>query len=427
MKKIPPSEKNRKQLEELLRKGIEGENLLGAVLEKGMQIIMQEMLESEVTEFLQRGHYERRGNEELRGYRNGYEQRKIRTAEGKIPIELPQVRESVEPFRSKLNEFFRGNTDCLEKLAAEMYARGLSTRDIEDAMIEATGDMILSKTSVSKVTDILWEDFERFQQRDLSRYAVEYLFLDGIYESVRKLAGIKEAILVAWGIQRDGKKVLLSLQLGNKESYDSWLEMLRDMVKRGLRIPVSVTSDGAPGAIKAIEAIFPRSLRIRCWVHRMKNFSSKVPPVIWPELKAELYQIRDASSYDQGKRMAERFMQRYKKTYPTLVSAVSDDLEAVLSHLKLPIRHRKSVRTTNLIERSFVEERRRTKVIPGFWTEQSCLKLVFSVLIRASKRWNQITMQDMELKQIDTLRKELKIDIERTMSLKIKKKKAVNA
>jgi transposase-like protein len=356
MKKIPPSEKNRKQLEELLRKGIEGENLLGAVLEKGMQIIMQEMLESEVTEFLQRGHYERRGNEELRGYRNGYEQRKIRTAEGKIPIELPQVRESVEPFRSKLNEFFRGNTDCLEKLAAEMYARGLSTRDIEDAMIEATGDMILSKTSVSKVTDILWEDFERFQQRDLSRYAVEYLFLDGIYESVRKLAGIKEAILVAWGIQRDGKKVLLSLQLGNKESYDSWLEMLRDMVKRGLRIPVSVTSDGAPGAIKAIEAIFPRSLRIRCWVHRMKNFSSKVPPVIWPELKAELYQIRDASSYDQGKRMAERFMQRYKKTYPTLVSAVSDDLEAVLSHLKLPIRHRKSVRTTNLIERSFVEK-----------------------------------------------------------------------
>lgn len=247
MEKIPPSEKNRKQLEQLLSKGVEGENLLTAVLQKGMQIVMQEMLESEVTEFLQRGHYERSGSEELRGYRNGYEQRKIKTAEGKIPIEVSQVRESVEPFRSKLNEFFRGNTECLEKLAAEMYARGLSTRDIEDAMIEATGDMILSKASVSRVTDILWEEFERFQQRDLSEYGVEYLFLDGIYESVRKLAGIKEAILVAWGIQRDGKKVLLSLQLGNKESYDSWLEMLRDMVKRGLRIPVSITSDGAPG------------------------------------------------------------------------------------------------------------------------------------------------------------------------------------
>lgn len=159
----------------------------------------------------------------------------------------------------------------------------------------------------------------------------------------------------------------------------------------------------------------------------MKNFSSKVPPVVWPELKAELYQVRDASSYDQGKRMAESFIQRYKKTYPTLVSAVSDDLEALLSHLKLPIRHRKSVRTTNLIERRFVEERRRTKVIPGFWTEQSCLKLVFSVLIRASNRWNQITMQDMELKQIDALRKELKIDAEHSRSLNTKKRKAVNA
>jgi transposase-like protein len=427
MKKIPPSEKNRKQLEEILREGIAGENILTTVLQKGMQIIMQEMLEAEVTEFLQRGHYERRGNNDFRGYRNGYERRKIKTAEGEIAIELPQIRQNVEPFRSKLREFFRGNTECLEKLAAEMYARGLSTRDIEDAMIEATGDMILSKASVSKLTKILWEDYERFQKRDLSGYDIEYLFLDGIYESVRKLAGIKEAILVAWGIQRNGEKVLLSLQLGNKESYDSWLEMLRDMVKRGLRIPVSITSDGAPGAIKAIEAIFPRSLRIRCWVHRMKNFSSKVPPVVWPELKAELYQIRDASSYDQGKELAERFIQKYKKTYPTLVGAVSDDLEALLSHLKLPIRHRKSVRTTNLIERSFVEERRRTKIIPGFWTEQSCLKLVFSILIRASKRWNQITMQDMELKQIDALRKELGIDSDKKRSLSTKKRKAVNA
>lgn len=351
MKKIPPSQKNRKQLEELLSNGVAGENLLTAVMQKGMQIIIQEMLESEATEFLQREHYERRGTEELRGYRNGYEPLKIRTAEGKIPVEVPQIRESLEPFRSKLKEFFRGNTECLEKLAAEMYARGLSTRDIEDALVEATGDMILSKTSVSRVTDLLWEDFELFQHRDLSGYRVEYLFLDGIYESVRRLAGIKEAILVAWGLQRDGRKVLLSLRLGNKESYDSWLEMLRDMVNRGLRIPVSITSDGAPGAIKAIDAIFPRSLRIRCWVHRMKNFSSKVPPVVWPEVKAELHQIRDASSYDQGKKLAEGFIQRYKKTYPTLISAVSEDLEALLAHLKLPIRHRKSVRTTNLIER----------------------------------------------------------------------------
>lgn len=427
MKRIPPSEKNRKEMEKILREGVSGENLLTAVIQKGVQIIIHEMLESEVTEYLQRGHYERRGDKEFRGYRNGYESRQIRMAEGKLPIEVPQVRGSAEPYRSKLAEFLRGNTECLQKLAAEMYARGLSTRDIEDAMIEATGDMVISKASVTRVAKILWEDYERFQKRDLSRYEIEYMFLDGIYESVRRLAGVKEAILVAWGIQRNGEKVLLSMRLGNKESYDSWLEMLRDMVKRGLRTPLSITSDGAPGVIKAIEAIYPRSLRIRCWVHRMKNFSSKVPAVMWPEVKAELYQIRDASSYEHGKELSEKFIQKYKDIYPTLVGAFMEDEEALLSHLKLPIRHRKSVRTTNLIERSFVEERRRTKVIPGFWTEKSCLKLVFSILIRASKRWNRIMMEDIELKQIDMLRRELGIDPGHKDSMNKRKRKVANA
>jgi len=222
MKKIPPSERIRKGIDELL-KGGDTDNLLGRVLHEGMRLIVQEMFEAEATDFLERGHYERHGGREFRGYRNGYEPRKLKTAEGVLEVDLPQVRDTVEPFVSKLRGFLRGNTACLEKLAAEMYARGLSVRDIEDALIEGTGDMVLSKSCVSKVTDILWEDYERFRQRDLSGYEIEYLFLDAVYESVRKLAGIKEAILAAWGIQRDGRKVLLSLGLGNKESYDSWL------------------------------------------------------------------------------------------------------------------------------------------------------------------------------------------------------------
>ena len=426
MKKIPPSERIRKEIEELWQEGTT-EDLLGRLLQKGAKLIAQQMLEAEATDFLERGHYERRSNGQLRGYRNGYEPRKIRTAEGVCEVELPQVRDTVEPFVSKLKVFLRGNTGCLEKLAAEMYARGLSVRDIEDALIEGTGDMVLSKSCVSKVTDILWEDYERFRQRDLSGQEIEYLFLDAVYESVRKLAGIKEAILAAWGIRRDGRKVLLSLGLGNKESYDSWLEFLRDMVGRGLRVPVSINSDGAPGAVKAVEVMFPKSLRLRCWVHRMKNLSEKVPPVQWPELKAEIVEVRDASSYKQGKKLAEGFIERYKKTYPSLICCFSDDLEAILGHLKLPVRHRKSVRTTNLIERSFEEERRRTKVIPGFFTEQSCLKLVFSVLIRASKRWRRIVMDEMELKQIDTLRKELELDVSVQPAARKQEKEIMNA
>jgi len=251
--------------------------------------------------------------------------------------------------------------------------------------------------------------------------------LDAVYENVRKLAGIKEAILAAWGIQRDGRKVLLAPGLGNKESYDNWLEFLRDMVGRGLRVPLAINSDGAPGMIKAIEVMFPKSLRLRCWVHRMKNMSQKVPPVMWPDLKAEILEVRDASSYKQGKKLAESFIERNKRTYPSLTSCFSEDLEAILGHLRLPVRHRRSVRTTNLIERTFEEERRRTKIIPGFFTEQSCLKLVFSVLIRASKRWRRIVMDEMELKQIDALRKELGLDASAQPTARKHMKEAINA
>jgi transposase-like protein len=158
----------------------------------------------------------------------------------------------------------------------------------------------------------------------------------------------------------------------------------------------------------------------------MQNLAGKVPPVLWPELKAEIVAIRDASSYEQGKTAAEQFIARYRREYPALVACFTEDLEAILAQLKLPVRHRKSVRTTNLIERSFGEERRRTKVIPGFFTEQSCLKLVFSVLIHAAKRWQRITMGEIELKRIDSLRKQLWLDEVKKPTLK-KAKEVVSA
>ena len=408
MKKIPASERMRKELEALLEGVNSKEFLLSEILRKGATIILQELLEQEVTEFLGRGHYERQKGEHT-GYRNGYEPFNIKTAEGKVCVYKPQVRNTEKPFCSKLAAFFRNNSHVLEKLALEMYARGLSTRDIEDALIEATGDMILSKTAVSNVTEILSKEFEEFQNRDLSQFEIEYLFLDAIYETLRARFGITEAVLCAWGISRDGQKVLLHLALGNKESYEDWLSFLRDMVKRGLRTPTTVTTDGAPGLIKAVEAVFPKSLRIRCWYHRMQNFCSKVPEEIWPEIKAEIMSIRDAAGYEQGKQMAYEFIEKHKDKFPSLVRAFKEDLDALLNHLRLPFRHRRYVRTTNLVERSFEEERRRTKIIPCFLTEKSALKLVFSVLIRAAKRWRKVSFTKIELNCLDKLKEELGI------------------
>lgn len=148
----------------------------------------------------------------------------------------------------------------MEKLAIEMYLGGLSTRDIEDTFLDATGDRILSRSSVSRITNILWQEYENFINRDLSKYEVIYLIIDGVYEAVRPYIQSNEAILVAYGITIEGRKILLHMELGNKESYDFCKEFLRNMVKRGLNLPLGITSDGAPGAIKAIEEIFAKSL-----------------------------------------------------------------------------------------------------------------------------------------------------------------------
>lgn len=408
MRRIPASQKMRKELEELLE-GVSSRGfLLSELMRKGAGIILQELLEEEVSEFLGRGHYERQKGGKG-GYRNGYEPFNINSAEGKIRVYKPQVRDTDRAFSSKLAGFFRNNCEVLEKLAIEMYARGLSTRDIEDALAEATGDTILSKTAVSNVTEVLYKEFEVFQERDLSRYEIEYLFLDAIYETLRARFKVKEAVLCAWGITRDGEKVLLHLALGNKESYEDWLSFLRDMVRRGLRTPTTVTTDGAPGVIKAVEAVFPKSLRIRCWYHRMKNLSSKVPEEVWPEIKAEIMAIRDAAGYEQGKQLAYEFIEKYREKFPSLVRAFEEDLDALLNHLRLPFRHRKHVRTTNLVERSFEEERRRTKVISSFLTEKAALKLVFSVLIRAARRWRRVSFTKTELNRLVRLREELGI------------------
>jgi putative transposase len=130
---------------------------------------------------------------------------------------------------------------------------------------------------VSQISEVLWADYEAFAERDLSGFEVEYLFLDAVYESLREQGGLKEGVLVAWAICSDGCKVLLHLTLGNKESYANWLDFLRGMVRRGLRAPVQTTTDGSPGVIRAVEEVFPHSLRQRCLAHKTRNVLDKVP------------------------------------------------------------------------------------------------------------------------------------------------------
>jgi len=410
MRRVAPSVVAREQLQRLLGGGVDHEqNIVSALVETVTRLVVQELLEGEQGDFLGgRGRYQRRGEEQL-GLRNGYERGRLRTAEGFVDVAVPQVRGAGEPFRSSLMGFLDGNSEVLESLVNEMYARGLSTRDVEDAFRDATGELLISRSKVSEITDRLWEDYQAFIARDLSELEVEYLFVDAVFEALRR-HGAKEALLVAWCIDSDGRKHLLHLAVGNKESEACWTEFFRTMLARGLRMPTTITSDGAPGLVKAIEVCFPASIRIRCWFHRLANIRAKLPDESASEVMAHLYAVRDAPTLDAARAAADRLINTFDRAFPAAVACFRDDLDALLAIHRVPVRHRIRVRTTNLAERSFVEERRRTKVIGRFGDERSAMKLVFATMIRAAERWCRVSISDLERHQLKLLRADLGID-----------------
>lgn len=411
MTSIPPTERICEAISEFLTKGIsDSGDVTNTLFLLGAQRLIQELLEQEATDYLGRERYER--SDEKKGLRNGYKERGLKSAEGPIPVFLPQLRDTEETYSSRLWRFVKGNSDVFRYLVAEMYARGLSTRDIEATFTDEHGNCLISKSAVSEVTETLWEEYEAFTKRDLSGFEVAYIFLDAVFEPMRMFKGPKEGILCAWAILVSGEKVLLHMDLGNKESYECWLEFLRNMTSRGLNVPVSITTDGAPGLTKAVDEIWPQSLRIRCWVHKMGNILDKIPESHKSDVKAFLTAVRDAPDYESGCQRAKELVDKHKKDFPRAMNSFEDDLEASLAHLQLPAVHRKYVRTTNLIERSFGEEKRRSKVIPRFFDEKSALKLAFATLWRTSQRWRKVRFSEIEQKHVLELRKKLGLIIE---------------
>lgn len=404
-----------------LMEQIRSANPAGSWMKQAAQLIVEQMLNAEVDERLGRAPHQRLDAQQA-GYRNGYKTRQLKTAEGRLEIQLPQVRDHPDgTYRSEIWQKLGQHSPALLKLACEMYARGLSTRDIEDLLSElcqSQGDSeqtLLSKSGVSRVTQALWEEYEAFTKRDLSGFDVVYLFCDAVYESIRQQAGVGQAILVSWGVCSDGSKQLLHMSLGNKESGDAWLEHFRSLVGRNLPTPLTVTTDGAPGLIKAVEAMWPEAERVRCWFHKMQNVLDKLPEEEREPAKRLLQDVRDAPDHETGSVRAASFVEAYEKKFPSAAACFAEDLDATLAHLKLPSLHQKMVRTTNLCERSFVEERRRTKVIPRFFDEKGCLKLVFATLWRASQRWRRVRFTPLERRQLESY-----IRVRRTMGIKIR-------
>jgi transposase-like protein len=384
-----------------------GELSLSQIVQAGAAMMLQHAVEVEVADFLGRPYYCNDPSTTVqRGRRNGYENHTVLTGEGPVQIQVPQVRdlpEGSERFTSKVLDAYASRTETLDELVTRMYVLGMSTRDIETAFSDVLSGSRVSRSTVSRITERLAEDLEAFRKRNLSEEDILYLFLDGTYVKYRVESERKEPVLTAYGISDTGRKVLLHVGPGHRESYENWKAFLQEMVRRGLKTPLLTVTDGNPGVLRAVEEVFPLGLRQRCQKHKMNNILGKAPKEAWAMLKKEILKAFHAENYEEGLKIGREVIQRFKDRFPSAMACLQEDLLACLEVLRLPKEHHQKVRTTNLLERLFEENRRRVKTIPHFFAEKAGMKLVYATLLAVSQKWRGVRMDAFIGKQIDDL------------------------
>jgi putative transposase len=404
--RIAPSARLEQQIEDLLANGLgESAEHLADLGRLGARLVLQRAVDEEVAAFLGRARYQRTPT--ASGSRNGTRPKSIRTAEGEISIAMPQVRNTAEHFVSRVIPDTKAvvRTRPLEALIIGGYVRGLSDRDIESLAEEAELGHV-SKTTVSRICRELRDRYTAFCNKSLADVSVMALFMDATYLPTRP-SGQKEGVLVVWGYTTAGKRVLLAVRLGQRESHEDWLDLGRDLVRRGLRTPWFVVSDGAPGLIKAIEELWPEADRGRCAVHKLRNVIAKLPKRsgLHDDVKAAYWAALDqATDPADAERRLRELVADLERPYPSAAACLADDLPAVCIHLKYFPRLRKRFRSSNLLERSLEEVKRRTKVIGRFPGETSCLSMCWAVLDLFLAGAKGLGLSDLEYKQAGSIK-----------------------
>jgi putative transposase len=412
--RVSPVERVRTEIDQLF---VDPSRDLGDVVEDvarlGARLLLQTALEAEVTAFLGRDRYQR-DPDAGPGYRNGYQPVTVKTTSGPLVLQRPKLRDTDQRFASALLGAHVTRTNALEALVIAGFVRGLSTRDVEASLAEALGaQAAVSRSTVSRICQAISDEFTAWSARSLADVELDYLYLDG--SCFRYHPGARaEPVLVAYGITATGAPLFLGLAPAASEGHDPWADFLSDLTGRGLRSPVLVISDGAPGLLSAVEHAFPAALRQRCLVHRARNVLAKVPKPAQAEVKAAYWQIFDdidqpagQAAIDEATHRAETFAARYERLYPAAVTCLTSTLPELTAHLRFPPEHWLRIRHTNLLERTFGETRRRTKVIGRLPGERSCLRLVWAVLDRASRGWRGLTYTPAATRLLQDLRRDL--------------------
>jgi transposase-like protein len=382
------SKKSKKVIEKSMKELMQ-RNSLVELTKVGARMMIQIALEEELRAFLGRDYYERRSDGQG-GSRAGSKPRTVKVGCGDIEIEMPKVKDAGGPFHSELLPPRVTHMEEVQDIIPLLYMNGISTRKVKKSVEKLLGKRGLSHQNISRITEKVVEEFKQWKQRDLTELKVAYLILDGTRLAVRAGTKEKEAVLVAWGFLEDGSLEPLSISLGSQESYNAWKWFLEDMVKRGLQEPMLTVIDGCPGLIKAVKEVFPVSDIQRCTKHKTENVLNKVLKEDREEVKDSLRKIFYAPTYDHAKEAVELFKGKWGRKYPSAVEILTEDIELCLIYYHYPYWHWKRIRTTNVVERSFGEVKRRTKGIGRFQDEQRALAMVYWQL--KELRWYGVNM-----------------------------------
>ncbi len=357
-----------------------------------IQELLQGILEEEVEALLGRGRYERRvGVDGPCGYRNGYGQgRRVSLQSGTVVVRRPRVRGLEERFESRVLPLFERRTKEVGQLLPELYLHGLAQGDFELALRALLGEGApLSANSIGRLK-AKWEiEYEGWSRRDLSDVEVVYLWADGLYVK----AGIgkdKAALLVVMGAMRDGRKELLAVQSGYRESTGCWASVLRSLKERALKAPKLTIADGHLGIWAALAEIYPESEEQRCWNHKILNVLDQMPRKLQGQANALLCGLPYADSRQECEQLKEQFTGRFGAHYPKAVEVLQRDWERMVTFYGFPKEHWKHIRTTNVVESPFSSVRLRTNAARRYKNVSNATTLIWKVLMVAQRRFRRL-------------------------------------
>jgi transposase-like protein len=360
---------------------------LMSLLQFGSSELIKEAILREIDGYLGRQWYQRPGaGDAFKGYRNGFQATTIDTPVGQVTYDRPKVTGAPD-FRSQFHVPHMRRPEEFAAAITDMYVNGVSTRKVKGALKAVTGEKVrLSKSTVSRVTKRVRQEFATWKTRSLADLDVAYLFLDAIRVGMRIGGQGKDAILLAYAIMQDGHMELLSVDLGHSESDRSWGKFVSGLKVRGLKDPLLTCSDGNQAVINAIDANFQTGYRQRCLKHRTENILDAVPkdeqgPVT--ELLGQIFY--GSTSLEQAKGYVKKFKREFTKRYPTAVERLQSDLNQCLTFYLFPSHHWRRIRTSNKLERVNLEIRRRLNVIGRHPDESGCLSLIYAVVKKYAK------------------------------------------